>query len=145
MRVLIALTSGLLFGLALLLSGMTDPMKVKGFLDVSGAWDPSLACVMGGACFVAAGAFALARRRERSWSGDPMDIPRNTSIDGRLILGGILFGAGWGLAGLCPGPALVNLSAGNRTASLFVVAMLVGILLYDRILNPLLMSRRPGP
>jgi uncharacterized protein len=144
MRVWIALTSGLLFGVALLLSGMTDPMKVKGFLDVGGAWDPSLAFVMGGAVVIAIGAFAVAARRERSWSGDPMDIPRTAVIDSRLILGGLLFGAGWGLAGLCPGPALVNLAAGNRTAFVFVVAMLAGMLLYDRVLHPLWVSRTTG-
>lgn len=140
MRELIALVTGLLFGFGLMLSGMTDPLKVKGFLDVAGSWDPSLAFVMAGAIAVGSAAFALARRRTRSWTGDPMDIPRSSIIDRRLVGGGLLFGVGWGLAGLCPGPALVNLGAGDRNAALFVLAMIAGMLLHD-----LALRRRTGP
>lgn len=131
MRLLLALLSGLLFGLGLLLSGMTDPAKVKGFLDLFGAWDPSLALVMGGAIAVGLLAFAGAKRRERSWSGDRMEIPQDRRIDRRLIGGGVLFGIGWGVAGFCPGPALVALSSGLPEAWIFVPAMLLGMGLYD--------------
>ena len=134
MSALFALLSGLIFGLGLIASGMTNPAKVKGFLDLFGAWDPSLALVMGGAIAVGAVAFTLARRRSRSWSGEPMDIPRSTVIDGRLIAGGLLFGAGWGVAGFCPGPALVAASSGSVAALGFVAAMLVGITLHDKLL-----------
>jgi uncharacterized membrane protein YedE/YeeE len=136
MRELMALSSGLIFGLGLILGGMTDPGKVKGFLDVAGAWDPSLALVMGGAIAVGVFAFAAARRRSRSWSGDRMDIPTNRVIDARLIAGGVLFGAGWGLGGFCPGPALVAMSAGLGSAAVFVIAMLAGMVLHDRFLQP---------
>ena len=136
MRELMALSSGLVFGLGLILGGMTDPGKVKGFLDVAGAWDPSLALVMGGAIAVGVFAFAAARRRSRSWSGDRMDIPTNRVIDARLIAGGVLFGAGWGLGGFCPGPALVAMSAGLGSAAVFVIAMLAGMVLHDRFFQP---------
>ena len=134
MRELMALSSGLVFGLGLILGGMTDPGKVKGFLDVAGAWDPSLALVMGGAIAVGVFAFAAARRRTTSWSGDRIEIPSNTLIDARLVGGGVLFGIGWGLGGFCPGPALVAMSAGVGSAAVFVVAMLAGMVLHDRLL-----------
>ena len=136
MRELMALSSGLVFGLGLILGGMTDPGKVKGFLDVAGAWDPSLALVMGGAIAVGVFAFAAARRRSRSWSGDRMDIPANRVIDARLIAGGVLFGTGWGLGGFCPGPARVAMSAGLGSAAVFVIAMLAGMVLCDRFFQP---------
>ena len=136
MRELMALSSGLIFGLGLILGGMTDPGKVKGFLDVAGAWDPSLALVMGGAIAVGVFVFAAARRRSRSWSGDRMDIPTSRVIDARLIAGGVLFGAGWGLGGFCPGPALVAMSAGLGSAAVFVIAMLAGMVLHDRFFQP---------
>lgn len=131
MRELIAVLLGALFGLGLLLSGMTNPDKVTSFLDVLGRWDPSLALVMVGAIAMAALGYRMARHRTRAWIGDPVDIPKNTVIDLRLVLGGLLFGTGWGIAGLCPGPALVNLGAGDRHASVFVCAMLVGMLGHD--------------
>ena len=99
-----ALLGGLVFGLGLIAGGMANPSKVKAFLDLAGAWDPSLALVMGGAIAVALPAFALARRRRVAWSGEPMDIPTATHIDARLVGGGILFGIGWGVGGFCPGP-----------------------------------------
>jgi uncharacterized membrane protein YedE/YeeE len=136
MRELMALLSGLIFGLGLILGGMTDPVKVKGFLDVAGAWDPSLALVMGGAIAVGVFAFAAAQRRSRSWSGDRMDIPTSRVIDARLIVGGVLFGTGWGIGGFCPGPALVAMSSGLGSAAVFVIAMLAGMVLHDRFLQP---------
>ncbi len=126
---------GLLFGIGLILSGMTDPSKVIGFLDLAGAWDPSLALVMGGAIAVALPAFALARRRERTLLDTPMQLPQTSTIDRRLILGSVVFGTGWGLAGFCPGPAVVALGTGRSEALLFVLAMLGGMLLYE-LLQP---------
>jgi uncharacterized membrane protein YedE/YeeE len=130
MQNLIALLTGLLFGLGLILSGMTDPAKIQGFLDLGGAWDPSLAAVMAGAILVAAPAFALARRRSRSLLDAPMQLPARQSIDPRLVWGSVAFGAGWGLAGFCPGPALISASAGSVQAAIFVAAMLAGMILY---------------
>ena len=137
MNLFIAALSGLVFGIGLIASGMTDPAKIKGFLDLAGAWDPSLALVMAGAIAVGVVAFALAQRRERSWTGQRMELPRSTAIDARLLGGGVLFGIGWGLAGYCPGPALVAMGAlgqGSGAAGLFVLAMLVGMALHDRLL-----------
>lgn len=132
MRDFIALISGLVFGLGLIASGMTDPAKVKNFLDVFGAWDPSLALVMGGAIAVGVFAFAAARKRTRSWTGEMMEIPSSTVIDRRLMVGGLLFGIGWGIGGFCPGPALVAMGSGLGSAWLFVAAMLAGMVLHDR-------------
>jgi uncharacterized membrane protein YedE/YeeE len=132
LRPVYALVSGLLFGLGLIAGGMTDPAKVKAFLDLAGAWDPSLAFVMGGAIAVGVFAFAAARRRSRSLSGEAMEIPTSTVIDARLLIGGVLFGAGWGVGGFCPGPALVAAGSGLSQAWIFVVAMLAGMLVHDR-------------
>jgi uncharacterized membrane protein YedE/YeeE len=121
---------GLLFGLGLLLSGMADPAKVLGFLDLFGLWDPSLAFVMGGAIVVGVFAFAVAKRRTTSFFGDAMQLPKATQIDRRLVIGSLVFGAGWGLAGFCPGPALVSAASGELKAALFVAAMLVGMLMH---------------
>ena len=132
MNLVIATLSGLLFGLGLIASGMTNPAKVKGFLDLFGAWDPSLALVMGGAIAVGTVGFALARRRTLSWTGARIEIPASTVIDSRLLLGGVLFGAGWGIAGFCPGPAIVAASGGSMAALVFVIAMLVGMGGHDR-------------
>ena len=129
-----ALLSGLVFGIGLILAGMTDPLKVKAFLDLAGAWDPSLALVMGGAIGLGVMVFARAAKRQRSWSGSPMEIPSNRSIDFRLVLGGLLFGTGWGIAGFCPGPALVALGSGMGAAGVFVGAMLAGMGLHDKFL-----------
>ena len=122
---------GLLFGWGLLLSGMTDPGKVQGFLDLFGAWDPSLAFVMGGAILVGAFSFALAGRRGRSFFGGALHLPTRRDIDLRLVAGSAVFGIGWGLAGFCPGPALVALGAGIDQAAIFVAAMLGGMVIYD--------------
>lgn len=132
MRNLIALCSGLIFGLGLIASGMTQPSKVQGFLDVFGAWDPSLALVMGGAIAVGSVAFAIAKRRRTAWDGEGMQIPTNTTIDRRLIGGGVLFGIGWGVSGYCPGPALVAASSGVASACIFMATMLIGMAVHDR-------------
>ena len=124
--------SGLVFGLGLILAGMTDPLKVKGFLDLAGAWDPSLALVMGGAIALGVFIFARAAQRERSWTGSAMEIPTIRTIDSRLVLGGVLFGVGWGIAGFCPGPALVALGSGMGAAVVFVAAMLAGMFVHDK-------------
>ena len=121
---------GLLFGWGLLLSGMTDPGKVQGFLDLFGAWDPSLAFVMGGAIVVGLFAFALAKRRTTTLLGGVLHLPGGRDIDKPLIVGSLLFGAGWGLAGFCPGPAIVSMAAGQPKAAVFVASMLVGMLAY---------------
>lgn len=135
MRSWIAIASGLVFGLGLIAGGMTDPLKVKGFLDLFGRWDPSLALVMGGAIAVGVFAFAAAKRRTRSWSGDPMDLPTSRLIDARLVGGGLLFGIGWGIAGFCPGPAVVAMGSGLDAAWIFAIAMLGGMLLHDLLLR----------
>lgn len=122
---------GLLFGLGLLLSGMTDPAKVLGFLDVLGTWDPSLAFVMGGAIAVGFFAFALAKKRTTSFLGGALHLPKATQIDKRLVLGGLTFGVGWGLAGFCPGPGLVSMASGEVKAAVFVAAMVAGMLVYE--------------
>lgn len=130
MNLVAAFAAGLVFGVGLILSGMTDPGKVIGFLDVAGNWDPSLAFVMGGAILVGFFAFALAHRRAHSFLGGAMHLPRNRDIDKRLIAGSVLFGIGWGLAGFCPGPALVSFGSGVDKAAIFVAAMLGGMVIY---------------
>jgi uncharacterized membrane protein YedE/YeeE len=125
-----AFAAGLVFGIGLLLSGMTDPGKVIGFLDLAGAWDPSLAFVMGGAILVGFYAFRLAGRRGKAFLGAPMHLPTRRDIDPRLVGGSVLFGIGWGLAGFCPGPALVSFGAGVDQAAVFVAAMLAGMVVY---------------
>ena len=122
---------GLIFGIGLILSGMTDPGKVIGFLDLFGNWDPSLAFVMGGAILVGVFAFAVAKKRTTSLLGGAMQLPTARHVDKRLIIGSLAFGAGWGLAGFCPGPALVSLGAGEVKAAVFVLAMLIGMLAFD--------------
>ena len=119
---------GLLFGLGLMLSGMTDPGKVIGFLDLFGAWDPSLALVMGGAILVGFFAFTVAKKRSTTFLGGVLRFPTNMDIDKKLVVGSVLFGAGWGLAGFCPGPAMVSMADGQPKALVFVLAMLVGML-----------------
>ena len=128
-----AFAAGLVFGIGLILSGMTDPGKVIGFLDVTGLWDPSLAFVMGGAILVGFFAFKLAGKRAQAFLGGAMHLPHRRDIDNRLVGGSVLFGIGWGLAGFCPGPALVSFSSGVDKAAVFVVAMLGGMLIYTAL------------
>ncbi len=127
MTVFASLLAGLTFGLGLIVSGMADPAKVLGFLDLAGAWDPSLAFVMAGAIGVGTLAFAAAKKRTVSLLGAAMKLPTSRSIDGRLVIGSVVFGIGWGVAGFCPGPGLVALGMGEPKALAFVVAMLVGM------------------
>ena len=131
MYLLISFAVGLLFGVGLIISGMANPAKVLGFLDLAGAWDPSLALVMAGAIAVGVAGFAAAGRRAHSWLGLPIQLPSNRIVDQRLVLGGLLFGAGWGLAGFCPGPVVVALGAGYWQAGVFVASMLVGMAVYE--------------
>ena len=128
---LIEFIVGLLFGWGLLISGMTDPGKVIGFLDLTGSWDPSLALVMGGAIAVGFFAFGTAKKRTSNFLGGALHFPTSSDIDKRLILGALLFGAGWGLAGFCPGPGIVSMAAGQPKAAVFVVAMLAGMLVFE--------------
>lgn len=130
MNRLTAFFAGLLFGLGLLLAGMASPAKVLAFLDLAGSWDPSLALVMGGGIGAALLPFALARRRTQSLTGCPMQLPSKRAPDRRLVIGSLLFGIGWGIAGVCPGPALVLLGSGNAAILPFFVAMLIGMGLY---------------
>ena len=131
MYVFTSLLAGLVFGLGLIVSGMANPAKVLGFLDLAGRWDPSLAFVMAGAIAVGAVAFAVARKRTVSFLGAGMKLPDARHIDRRLVGGGLLFGVGWGVAGFCPGPALVALGMGEGKAAVFVVAMLVGMGIFE--------------
>ena len=131
MQIITALAAGLIFGLGLILSGMTDPSKVIGFLDLAGRWDPSLAFVMGGAILVGVVAFQFAKGREKSLLGDVMRLPTARHVDRRLVLGSLAFGTGWGLAGYCPGPALVAVAQGGMQPLIFVVAMLAGMAFYE--------------
>lgn len=131
MALLAAALAGLVFGLGLIVSGMADPAKVLGFLDLAGAWDPSLALVMAGAIAVGVAAFAVARRRTVSLLGEAMRLPTARDIDRRLVMGSVMFGVGWGLAGFCPGPALVALGMGEGGAVLFVLAMVAGMGVYE--------------
>jgi len=130
MRNAIALVVGLAFGFGLCLSGMNEPSKVLAFLDLAGEWDPSLAFVMGGAIAAALPIFAFARRGRIDWIGDRIDWPDNRQIDAPLALGAVIFGVGWGLAGLCPGPAVVDVGFLNYGAMIFVVSMAVGALAF---------------
>jgi len=123
--------AGLLFGLGLLLSGMSDPGKVLGFLDLLGTWDPSLALVMAGAILVGMLAFTVAKKRTINFLGGALHLPTANQIDRRLVIGALLFGAGWGLAGFCPGPSLVSMFSGQPKAAVFVLAMVIGMLLYE--------------
>ncbi len=125
-----AFAAGLVFGLGLILGGMTDPGKVIGFLDLAGSWDPSLAFVMIGAILVGLFAFTAARRRTKTFFGGAMHLPKKSDIDRRLVIGSVIFGIGWGLAGYCPGPALVSAGAGQEQGLVFTVAMLAGMLVY---------------
>lgn len=131
MQLVIALMSGLIFGLGLILSGMTNPAKVISFLDLAGTWDPSLAFVMTGALLVGSFAFPYALKRPTAYLGDAFRVPKATHIDRRLVMGGLTFGVGWGLAGYCPGPALASLLQGGMKPLLFFIAMLAGMGVFE--------------
>lgn len=133
MRYLSASLAGLVFGLGLLLSGMANPAKVQGFLDVAGLWDPSLALVMAAAIGVGYWPFRWAQRRSCSLLHEPMRLPQRHDIDARLVGGALLFGIGWGMVGICPGPALVMLLSGHWQVLLFVLAMLAGMKLFSAL------------
>jgi len=138
-QVLMALLSGLVFGVGLIISGMTDPSKVIGFLDLAGKWDPSLAFVMGGAILVGVFAYRFATTRSQAILGGSMQLPTNRRIDRRLVLGALAFGAGWGLAGYCPGPVLASLATGGSKPLIFTMAMLAGMVIFeiqDRFAQP---------
>jgi uncharacterized protein len=139
MYVFTSLLAGLVFGIGLIVSGMANPAKVLGFLDLTGRWDPSLAFVMAGAISVGLVSFAIAKRRTRSFLGAEMKLPKARDIDSRLVGGGLLFGIGWGVAGFCPGPALVALGMGETKAIVFVGAMLAGMVIFE-----LLERRKPA-
>ena len=131
MLIIISLLCGLLFGAGLLISGMANPEKVLGFLDLHHPWDPSLALVMVGAIVVGIIGFALAKRRKMAFCGVPIMLPTNTAIDRPLLVGGVLFGLGWGLAGICPGPSLVLLGAGIGKGVLFTLSMIAGMVIVN--------------
>ena len=135
MAMFFAFLAGLTFGIGLIVAGMTDPAKILGFLDIAGKWDPSLALVMAGAIAVGLIAFALARRRISSALGLPMQSSATGTIDVRLVGGSLVFGLGWGLAGFCPGPAIVALGAGYGKAAVFVAAMLAGMGVFELVEN----------
>jgi len=127
------LISGLVFGFGLILSGMANPAKVIGFLDIAGSWDPSLAFVMGGAIAIGFFAFKYAETRDTTLLGEELNLPRNNTVDKRLIGGSLVFGAGWGLGGFCPGPGLVSLGMGYSGGIIFALSMVVGMLAFELI------------
>lgn len=133
MNALFAFAAGLVFGVGLIVSGMTDPGKVIAFLDIAGTWDPSLGFVMAGAIFIGFFAFRIAGKRSRSFLRGAMHLPTRRDIDARLVLGSALFGIGWGMAGVCPGPALVLFASGIEQAAIFVAAMLGGMVIYTAL------------
>ncbi len=130
-----SLLAGLVFGIGLILSGMTNPAKIIGFLDFTGKWDPSLVFVMLGAIFVSFFAFRIAEKKSSTVLGQPISIPSKKDLDARLIAGSAIFGIGWGLAGYCPGPGLASIATGGLQPILFVIAMLVGMALYEALQN----------
>ena len=138
MNALAAFASGLVFGIGLVVSGMSNPAKVIGFLDVTGRFDPTLPVVMASGLAVAAIGYAIAKRRTASYAGGAFDIPTSRTLDRRLIAGAIVFGIGWGIAGVCPGPGFVILGAGRVEGVVFVVAMLAGMGAFE------LLERRRG-
>jgi len=133
MLVIMAFLCGLIFGAGLLISGLANPEKVLGFLDLSQAWDPSLAFVMIGAIAVGIIGFALVKGRKKAFCGVPILLPENNTVDRTLVVGAVLFGLGWGLAGICPGPSLILLGAGIGKGLLFVLSMLAGMWIVTRV------------
>jgi uncharacterized membrane protein YedE/YeeE len=145
MTSVVAFVAGLVFGLGLIIAGMANPAKILGFLDLAGKWDPSLALVMAGAIAVGLAAFGLARRRTMSALGLPMQLPTAGAVDARLVGGSLLFGVGWGLAGFCPGPAIIALGAGYVKSGAFVVAMLLGMGVFELIERNRMRSESRSP
>ncbi len=143
-RLIVTFIAGFIFAIGLGVSGMTQPAKVVGFLDITGSWDPSLAFVMGGAIAVHFIAYRLVPRMPAPWLGDRFGIPSRRDIDKRLVAGGVLFGLGWGLGGFCPGPALVSLVAGTSSALIFGASMIGGMLIFQ-LLDRLLRRRQSAP
>jgi uncharacterized protein len=143
MKTFFSFIAGLIFGIGLIIAGMANPAKVIGFLDLAGAWDPSLGLVMAGAIAVGSIAFAFTKSRTQSLLGDAMQWPSKRTIDTRLVAGSMLFGIGWGIAGICPGPALVLLGTGSSKGLIFTAAMLVGMGLF--ILLERLTPKAPTP
>jgi uncharacterized membrane protein YedE/YeeE len=135
MKNITTFTSGLLFGLGLITSGMTDPSKVLGFLDITGLWNPSLIFVMIGGIIISFFGFRYAKNLSKTIFNDEIHLPGTTNVTKELVIGGIIFGAGWSIAGFCPGPALVALGAGYNEAFVFVLAMIFGMLIHDKILR----------
>ncbi|WP_220265645.1 DUF6691 family protein [Enterobacter sp. Colony194] len=135
MNIIVSLLAGLIFGIGLIVSGMADPAKVLGFLDITRLWNPSLAFVMGGAIGVGFFGFRSAKKRARPVCAAEMQLPNSQQIDKRLIGGSVLFGVGWGLAGICPGPGLVLLGAGIGKGVVFVAAMIAGMLIFQWLEN----------
>lgn len=135
MKLVIAFVSGLLFGIGLLYSGMADPAVVQGFLDPFGDWNPALLWVMVGALGVSSAGVLIARRRTKTMTGDPLTFPKNSKINKDLMIGGLIFGAGWGLVGICPAPALILLGRGMWEGIIFVIAMVVGMKLVTFLKN----------
>lgn len=133
MNILFTWLAGLIFGIGLIISGMTNPAKVLGFLDITGIWDPSLAFVMAGGIAIASIGFLVAKKRTKSFLGLQMRFPTGKKIDRPLIIGGAIFGLGWGIAGICPGPALVLVGGGVFKGVIFVIAMLLGMALFEKI------------
>jgi uncharacterized membrane protein YedE/YeeE len=133
MKNLLTFFAGLGFGIGLMISGMTNPAKVIGFLDLFGQWDPSLMFVMMGAIFVTFFGFKFIEKRKTTYFEESLHLSGKTHINKDLVIGSVLFGAGWAMAGLCPGPALVALGSGNQKAIIFVVAMLAGMYMYDHL------------
>lgn len=125
--------AGLLLGLGLILSGMANPAKVVGFLDVAGPWDPSLGLVMGGGLVAGSIGFALLKKQPTTLLGEPLNLPTSRKIDLRLIMGSVLFGIGWGITGICPGPGLVLLGAGIPEGVIYIASLLAGMTLYSVI------------
>jgi len=131
MQIMIAFVIGLIFGLGLILSGMTNPAKIIGFLDIFGDWDPALALVMIGALIVSATSFQLIKKNKKTYFGQQLNLPANNKIDHKLIIGSLIFGIGWGLAGYCPGPALVSVMHGGYQPVVFVLSMLAGMGIFE--------------
>ena len=130
-----SLLSGLIFGIGLILAGMANPAKVLAFLDIAGLWDPSLGLVMGGAIGIGLIGFTIAKQRSLSYLDLPMQLPASRVIDKRLVLGSMTFGIGWRLAGICPAPAFVLLGMGSTKGIVFVVAVIIGMVIYELLEN----------